>query len=65
MQRQRLYFEVEAAKAGVECLPTEVLDWTVAVACANHDVQNALKWSLSCYADSGNVARRLFITIAS
>eukprot|EP00974_Lingulodinium_polyedra_P099194 9610732-Lingulodinium_polyedra.AAC.1 len=42
LQRQKLWYSVESSKQGLEALPTEVLDWSVAMACANHDTQNAL-----------------------
>eukprot|EP00974_Lingulodinium_polyedra_P084537 8182968-Lingulodinium_polyedra.AAC.1 len=45
--------------------PTEVLDWAVGVGCANHDVQNAIKWSLACLVDTGVVVRNLFISVAA
>eukprot|EP00974_Lingulodinium_polyedra_P040817 3922525-Lingulodinium_polyedra.AAC.1 len=41
-QRQKLWYAKQAELQEVESLATEVLDWTVGVACANHDVQNAL-----------------------
>eukprot|EP00974_Lingulodinium_polyedra_P076828 7437194-Lingulodinium_polyedra.AAC.1 len=65
LQRQKLWYTKQAEVEGVESLPTEVLDWSVAIACANHDVQNALKWSLASCSEDGTVARRLFISVAS
>ena len=44
LQRQKLYDAREAFMANVEAVPTEVLDWCVCLGCANHDVQNSLKW---------------------
>ena len=64
MQRQKAWNAQQASVDNVDCLPTDVIDWPVAVACANHDIQNGLKWSLATHAQSGSVVRSLYIAIA-
>ena len=56
---------MKAQQSGLEAHPLEVLDWCVTLGCANHDAQNALKWSLASLTDEGNVVRRLWITVAA
>eukprot|EP00974_Lingulodinium_polyedra_P086937 8427603-Lingulodinium_polyedra.AAC.1 len=65
MQRQKLYYARQAERQGVDTVPSEVLDFTVAVACANHDCQNAIKWSPTKHCEDGLVQRNLFIAIAA
>jgi hypothetical protein len=52
LQRHVLYHETRRAvdATGIAYM-SELLDWPTATACCNHDVQNALKWSLQKYVD--------------
>ena len=44
----------------------DLLDWPVSTACANHDLQNALKWGLKLIcADQADVHKKLYIVVSS
>eukprot|EP00969_Alexandrium_andersonii_P062172 2739392-Alexandrium_andersonii.AAC.1 len=62
-QRHKVFYEVGGVGAEGQD-PSwklqELLDWPVAVGCANHDVQNALKWSLMPLSQ-GDVLHQLYV----
>lgn len=66
-QRAALYYEVAAGggpKTGEVAL-AELLDWVVATPCANHDVQNSLKWGMLSVSGDPEILGRLHIAIES
>ena len=44
---------------------SRLTNWQVLTPCCNHDVQNALKWSLSRHVDNTEALKDLFIAVAS
>ena len=67
LQRHALYHEpsvVGAEKVGARALD-DLQDWVVCTACANHDAQNALKWSLMNVSSDVEVVHKLHIIIES
>lgn len=66
-QRTALYYEVAAAggpKEGEVAL-AELLDWVVVTPCANHNVQNSLKWGMLSVATDPELLSHLHIAIES
>ena len=41
------------------------MDWPIGLGCVNHDVQNALKWSLSLLSSLPDVLKRMLVAISS
>ena len=66
LQRHVLYHQTLKADdpSGVAYL-AELLDWPTATACCNHDVQNALKWSLQKHTDGADGIKDIFVAIES
>ena len=66
LQRHVLYHETRRAvdATGIAYM-SELLDWPTATACCNHDVQNALKWSLQKYVDGPDGISDIYIAIES
>jgi hypothetical protein len=67
LQRHALYHELAGdggEKVGAHAL-NDLHDWVVCTACANHDAQNALTWSLMNVSSYDDVVRKLHIAIES
>jgi hypothetical protein len=68
-QRHAMYHAVQRQNPASDWTPVqECLDWVVGTPCANHDCQNALKWSLKAVLDeedTAQVVHALHIAIAS
>ncbi len=66
-QRHQLFYEVKMSEAdsGGDWSLMGLLDWVVAVGCANHDVQNALKWSLYSLSEEGEVIKKMYTVIVA
>ena len=66
-QRHMLYYDIRAqgqTSVGQDAM-AELCDWPVSTACANHDAQNALKWSLLGVCSEPQVLKQLLISIES
>ena len=66
-QKHALYYELaggEEGKSGEVAL-ADLQDWVIATGCANHDSQNALKWSLVGHSQEGEVITKLHVSIES
>ena len=69
MALQRLALWQEAQPAGSGGLGGAVVSklkcWQVVIACANHDAQNGLRWSLKAISADEDIPKRLHVVIAS
>ena len=66
-QRHALYYELLGGgeeKSG-ELALADLQDWVIGTGCANHDSQNALKWSLVGHSQEGEVITKLHVSIES
>ena len=66
-QRHMLYHEmaISGSSNEGEAILSQMTDWVVTTACANHDCQNALKWGLAWLQTSEDLTKKLHIAIAS